>query len=318
MRLLRKILVVRETGLFLIVVTFALILFFTVPAFKSSINIFGLLNGLAVNLIMAGAVTILFVSGGFDMSVGVTMGYCGMFVGVLMVKYDLPIPLAIILTIMVGVMIGTINGFFISYVGMNPFIVTLAAWFVVESFKFIINGGINVTGIPKNFYNVSFYKILGVPIVIIFAIVSAIIFDYLLRKNTFFRQYYAIGGSEVAAMMVGIRVKRMKLITYIMTSGMASIAGIFLTSRFMAAYTSSGFENAFQIITAVIIGGASLKGGRGSVTGTFLGLIFMALVYDALVLYGLDIVWNKVAIGFFLIFAILLDENIVQRRKLAL
>ena len=316
MKKIKKIFASRESGLSIIVIVFILVLLFTVPAFKSPINIFGILTGITINLIMAGAVTILFVSGGFDMSVGVTMGYSGLVAAFLLVKLDLPIPLAIILTILVGIIIGAFNGYFISYVGMNPFIVTLATWFVVESLKFIINGGMNITGIPGDFYMISFYRILGVPIIIIFSIVLAIIFDYLLRKNTFFRQYYAIGGNEQAAMVAGIRVKRTKLIAYILVGATASIAGIFLTSRFMAGYNEAGFENAFQIITAVIIGGASLKGGKGSVTGTFLGLVFMALIYNALVLYGLDILWNKIAIGVLLILAILIDENLVQRRKL--
>ena len=317
MRFLKKAFVIRETGLLVIVVAFTLTLFFTVPAFKDPINIFGVLSGLTINLIIAGAMTVLFVSGGFDMSVGVTMGYCGMVVGLLLVRYNMPIPLAILITILVGMTIGSVIGFFIAYVEMNPFVVTLAAWFIIESFKYIINGGRNVTGIPTNFYSVSFTKILNIPTIIIFAFLSAVVFDLLLRKNTFIRKYYAIGGNEKAAIVAGIPIKKMKLISYMLVSTMASVAGIFYTSRFMAGFNEAGAESAFQIITAVIIGGASLKGGRGSVTGTFLGLIFMALVYDALVLYGLDILWNRVAIGLLLILAILMDENFVQRRSLA-
>jgi len=314
-KFLKKAFAIRETGLFIIVFIFALTLFFTNPAFSSSINIFGVLTGITINLIIAGAMTVLFVSGGFDMSVGVTMGYCGMVVALLLVKHNMPIPLAILITILVGMTIGAVIGFFIAYIEMNPFVVTLAAWFIIESFKYIINGGSNITGIPSNFYTVSFSKVLNVPTIIIFAFISAITFDLLLRKNTFFRKYYAIGGNEKAAIVAGIPIKKKKLISYVLVSAMASIAGIFYTSRFMAGYNEAGAENAFQIITAVIIGGASLKGGRGSVTGTFLGLIFMALVYNALVLYGLDILWNRVAIGLLLILAILIDENLVQRRN---
>jgi len=176
-----------------------------------------------------------------------------------------------------------------------------------------VGKGSNINGFPKSFNLISFYKVAKVPVIIIFAMVTIIIFEVLLRKNFFFRSAFYIGGNENAAELVGISVKKIKLVLYTLTGATSAIAGIFLTSRFMAAYNVAGSENAFQIITAVIIGGASLKGGRGSVLGSFLGLIFVALIYDALVLYNINIQWNKFFIGVILIVLVLIDEKVGRR-----
>lgn len=313
---IRKFFKYRVSGLLLIVLLFSIVLAISHPGFTSRINIFGMLYSISVNCIIAGAMTLLFVSGGFDMAVGSVLGLSGMIVALLM-GAGVPIIVSIILTLIIGIVIGALMGYIISYIGINPFVVTLAGWFAFGALVYIIGGGASISGIPKSFTLIATYKILNVPMIIIFSIVSIIIFEILLQKNKFFRQNYFIGSNEKAAELVGIKVKKVKLINYILTSMMAAVAGIFLTARFSAAYNVAGSENAFQIITAVIIGGASLKGGRGSVVGTFLGLVFVALIYDALVLYSVDILWNKIFIGTILILAVIIDINIQRRNKLA-
>lgn len=312
MKVLKKIFGFRESTILLVILAFAVILSISRPPFLSSINLFGILYSISVNSIIIGAMTVLFVSGGFDMSVGSILGLSGIIVGTLMVG-GMPIVPAILITVALGIVMGAVQGFFISYLTINPFIVTLAGWFVYGALIFIVGKGSNINGFPKSFNLISFYKVAKVPVIIIFAMVTIIIFEVLLRKNFFFRSAFYIGGNENAAELVGISVKKIKLVLYTLTGATSAIAGIFLTSRFMAAYNVAGSENAFQIITAVIIGGASLKGGRGSVLGSFLGLIFVALIYDALVLYNINIQWNKFFIGVILIVLVLIDEKVGRR-----
>jgi len=311
-KVLKKIFGFRESTILLVILAFAVILSISRPPFLSSINLFGILYSISVNSIIIGAMTVLFVSGGFDMSVGSILGLSGIIVGTLMVG-GMPIVPAILITVALGIVMGAVQGFFISYLTINPFIVTLAGWFVYGALIFIVGKGSNINGFPKSFNLISFYKVAKVPVIIIFAMVTIIIFEVLLRKNFFFRSAFYIGGNENAAELVGISVKKIKLVLYTLTGATSAIAGIFLTSRFMAAYNVAGSENAFQIITAVIIGGASLKGGRGSVLGSFLGLIFVALIYDALVLYNINIQWNKFFIGVILIVLVLIDEKVGRR-----
>lgn len=312
MKVLKKIFGFRESTILLVILAFAVILSISRPPFLSAVNLFGILYSISVNSIIIGAMTVLFVSGGFDMSVGSILGLSGIIVGTLMVG-GMPIVPAILITVALGIVMGAVQGFFISYLTINPFIVTLAGWFVYGALIFIVGKGSNINGFPKSFNLISFYKVAKVPVIIIFAMVTIIIFEVLLRKNFFFRSAFYIGGNENAAELVGISVKKIKLVLYTLTGATSAIAGIFLTSRFMAAYNVAGSENAFQIITAVIIGGASLKGGRGSVLGSFLGLIFVALIYDALVLYNINIQWNKFFIGVILIVLVLIDEKVGRR-----
>jgi len=311
-KVLKKIFGFRESTILLVILAFAVILSISRPPFLSAVNLFGILYSISVNSIIIGAMTVLFVSGGFDMSVGSILGLSGIIVGTLMVG-GMPIVPAILITVALGIVMGAVQGFFISYLTINPFIVTLAGWFVYGALIFIVGKGSNINGFPKSFNLISFYKVAKVPVIIIFAMVTIIIFEVLLRKNFFFRSAFYIGGNENAAELVGISVKKIKLVLYTLTGATSAIAGIFLTSRFMAAYNVAGSENAFQIITAVIIGGASLKGGRGSVLGSFLGLIFVALIYDALVLYNINIQWNKFFIGVILIVLVLIDEKVGRR-----
>ena len=311
MKILKKIFSFRETTLLLITLLFIIILAILRPAFLNPINIFGILYSVSVNAMIVGAMTVLFVSGGFDMAVGSVLGVSGTIVAMLM-KNGMPIPVAILITIILGMIIGSIMGYFVSYAGINPFIVTLSGWFVYGSLVYLVGGG-NVSGFPKSFGLLASYKLLNVPMIIIFAIVIIVIFEILLRKNLFIRQSFYIGSNEMAAELVGIKVRKVKFILYVLTSSMAAIAGIFLTSRFQAAYSTAGSENAFQIITAVIIGGASLKGGKGSVRGSIIALIFVALIYDALVLFEVNLLWNKILIGSILIIAVFIDGNIQKR-----
>ena len=305
---------IRQFSLFIIVIVVALFLFIIKPEFRSSINIFGILYSISVNSIIIGAMTVLYISGGFDMSVGSTLGLSGIVLGLLLVS-GIPYIFAILITIFLGMSIGAITGYIISYLDANPFIVTLAGWFVIGALIFIVGKGTSISGIPKSFSLIATYKIFNIPMIIIFSTFSIIIFVVLLRTNVFFRQSYYIGGNEKAAMLVGIKVKKVKLFFYILTSTMASIASIFLTARFSAAYNNAGYDSAFQIITAVLIGGASLKGGKGSVVGSFLGLILVALVYDAIVLFNVNINWYKVVIGLTLVIAVLLNSVIQKENK---
>jgi len=266
------------------------------------------LYGISTNMIVAGAMTSLLISGGFDLSVGSVLAFCMMVVSLLL-RAGVPIPLAIIITIAVGAILGAVMGSIIAYIGINPFVVTLAGWFIIDALILIISGGTAISGFPKVFTAMANYKILKVPFIILFAFITMILFEILLRNNKFFRQNFFIGGNEKAAELLGINVRKVKLINYILVSAMAAFAGILLASRFSVSIPTAGSETAFQVIAAIIIGGASLQGGRGSATGTFVGLLFVALISDAIVLFSVKVQWTNVFIGAILIFIVIMDAN---------
>ena len=269
---------------------------------------------LTENTIIIGAITLIIVSGNFDLSVGSLLGFSGILVGVLMQNIGLPIPVAIVITLLTGVFIGMINGVIISYVGINPFITTLASWFVLLSLKYIINNGNHVSNLSNEFRLISRYKIYGIPLMVYIAIAIMIIFLILLKKTKYFRQNYYIGGNKKAAELVGINVKKIITINYMLVGLSAATAGMLTAARFRNAYTSAGTETAFIAIIAVIIGGASLYGGKGSVLGSFFGLIFISLVYNAIILYGINLNWNLLALGILIIVAVTIDV-ILEKKK---
>lgn len=309
MNIIKKFFLNRVLSLSFFALLFILFLAISRPqSFLSQTNIWGVLYGISTNMIVAGAMTSLLISGGFDLSVGSVLAFCMMVVSLLL-RAGVSIPLAIISAIAVGVALGAIMGYIISYIGINPFVVTLSGWFIIDALILIISGGTAISGFPKAFTIISNYKILKVPTIILIGLISLILFEVLLEKNKFFRQNFFIGGNEKAAELSGINIKKVKLINYMLVSMMAALAGILLASRFRVSIPTAGSDTAFQVITAVIIGGASLKGGRGSAIGTFLGLLVVALISDAIVLFSVKVQWTNVFIGAILIFIVVIDAN---------
>lgn len=316
MKVLKKFFLNRTLLLISINILFIIILISVDSSgFLSRINIFGILYSIAANMIILGAMTSLMISGGIDLSVGSIIAFSALIFGKLF-KLGVPIPVAIIGSLITGILIGIINGYVIAYLGINAFITTLSGWFVLRSLVLLVSRSTEISGFPPSFGMISSYKVLNVPIFVIFAFICVIIFEALMKKNKFFRQNFNIGGNETAAALIGIKVKKVKLINYVIIGLMAAVAGIFLTSRYMSFVPEIGSNTAFSLITAIIIGGASLTGGEGSVMRSVLGLLFVSLIYDAIVIFGVDIRWNDAFIGAALIIMILLNAKTSRLSKL--
>ena len=274
----------------------------------------GILNYISENIIIVGAVTIILISRGLDISIGAVLGFSGILVGILIKEIGLPIPVAILLTMFIAALIGLLNGFVIAYIGINSLITTLSTWLIILSLKYIINNGNNVTRLPESFEKISTFKIFGLTTMVIFSFFCFVVFDFLLRKNIYFRQNFYIGDSENAAQLAGIKVKRIKFLNYVLSAVMASLAGIFTAARFGTAYATAGTDTQFIVLAAMIIGGASFYGAKGSVFGSVLGLLILALIYDAIVLFDVNIYLNKFVLGLIIIISVLID-TLINRKK---
>lgn len=310
--IIKKITDVREFMIFSVIVVFFIGMSLASPYFLTSVNLLAVMLGLSVEAIIAVAMTILLISGGFDMSVGSVVGFSGI-VSAMAMKADIPVPAAILLGLIVGLVVGLINGIVIAKIGINPFITTLATQSAIRGLVMVV-GKQNISGLPKSFTILGQGKIFGVQSLIIIAVILIVIGDILLRKSRFFRQNYYIGGNEKSAILSGINVIRIKIFNYALAGTMAAIAGILMTARLDSATLLSGDGMEFRIITAVIIGGASLAGGEGTVFGAFLGALLMGLITNALTLLGIDVRWNKFVVGIALLLAVMID-NYTQRRK---
>ncbi|MBE3131562.1 MAG: ABC transporter permease [Acidobacteria bacterium] len=280
---------------------------FASPYFLSSGNILALLLGLSVEAIIAVAMTNLMVAGGFDMSVGSIVAFTGASTATLMAA-GLPVPIAVLAGLALGAAVGLFNGFIIGKIGINPFVTTLSSLSLVRGLTLFLTSGKNISGLPDSFKKIGQATVLGVQTPIIIAAVLIIAGDFMLRRFRFFRQSYYIGGNERGARLSGINVDRLKILAYTLTGLFAGLAGIVMTSRLGAASMTAGTGLELRVITAVIIGGASLQGGEGTVFGAFLGSLLMALITNALTLLGVDVYWQTFVIGATLLSAVLIDQ----------
>jgi ribose transport system permease protein len=171
----------------------------------------------------------------------------------------------------------------------------------------VLTSGRNISGLTPNFKAIGQTRISGVQLPIIYGLVLIIVGDILLRNSRFFRQNYYIGGNEQAARLSGINVDRMKILNYCITAVLAAAAGIVFTARMSSASCQAGTGWELRVITAVILGGASLKGGAGTVLGAFLGVFLMAIITNSLTLLGVDVYWQQFVIGMTLLTAVLID-----------
>jgi ribose transport system permease protein len=297
----------REFMIFSIVLGVIVIMSFASPYFFNSANLIAVMLGLSVEAIIVVGMTSLMVSGGFDMSVGSIVGFTSVSCAMMM-KAGVPVLFAFIIGIAIGMGIGLFNGVIIAKVGINPFVTTLASLNIFRGLTLAITSGKNISGLPEAFKFIGQGSLFGIQMPIWYAVILIIIGDILLRRTRFFRQNYYIGGNEKAAMLSGIAVKRMKILNYVIIGGLAAAAGIVMTARLGAASVSAGTGIELRVITAAIVGGASLNGGEGTIIGAFLGTVLMALITNALTLLGIDIYWQTFVIGITLLAAVLIDR----------
>ena len=296
----------REFILVVIIVLLAAGVSMRSAVFLSGSNLLALLLGLSVESIVAVGMTILMVSGGCDLSVGSTMAMTGA-VAAYGLAAGLPVPGAILIALAVGVAIGATNGLIIARIGVNPFITTLGMMSIVRGLLLVITQGQNITGLPASFKLIGQGSVGGVQSPIIIAAVLLVAGDVALRKTRFLRQNYYLGGNEKAARLSGIPVRALKVFNYALIGFLAALAGVVMTARLGSASVTAGTGLELKVIAAVIIGGASLQGGEGTVLGAFLGALLMAVLINALTLLGVDVYWNTLVTGATLLLAVLID-----------
>jgi ribose transport system permease protein len=255
---------------------------------------------------MAVGMVVLMVSGGFDMSVGSILGFTGVIIAELLTA-GVPIVPSVIIALIGGVIIGLWNGTIVAKLKINPFVTTLASLSIFRGLAYVLTSGRNISGLPDGYQALGQVRYFGVQLPIVYALVLVVIGEIVLRNSRFFRQYYYIGGNERAARLSGINVDRMTIFAYVLTGVLAAFAGIIFTARMGSSSCQAGTGWELQVITAVILGGASLKGGSGTVLGTFLGVFLMALITNALTLLGVDIYWQQFVVGVVLISAVVID-----------
>jgi ribose transport system permease protein len=304
----------REFSLIAVLVVSAIIMTIVSDVFLTKANIEAILLGLSVEGTIAVGMVILLISGGLDLSVGSTLAFAGVVTGLALTSLGLPAVLAVLLGLLSALLVGLINGLLVAKLKINPFITTLGMMITVRGLLLVLAKGRAVLNLPESFTVIGQGRMFGIQYPIYVMLVVVIIGDLLMRNSRFFRQSYYIGGNERAARLSGINVDLVKIFNYCLVALLAGLAGLMITARFGSSSLTVGTGVELRVITATIIGGASLSGGEGSVFGAFLGALFMAVLANALNLLGVDVYWQNFVTGLILIIAVVVDV-INERRK---
>jgi ribose/xylose/arabinose/galactoside ABC-type transport system permease subunit len=273
-----------------------------------------LLLNLSIDTIVAVGMMILLIAGVFDLSVGSVVAFSGGLAGYLMYYHQVPALAAIGAGLVGSLAVGATNGYLIARVGINPMIQTLAMMGIVRGLAMMLSGA-GLQNFPYAFIYVGQSKLLGLQAPIWYMLATVLLFQFLVSRTVFFRRYYFIGSNEKAARLSGIRVERMKTWAFVLSALLAGIAGLLLASRLGAALATSGRGLELRVITAVVLGGASLSGGQGKIWGAFLGAAFMAIINNLLILSRVSGYWQEIILGIILILAVGLDQWLVRRAE---
>jgi ribose transport system permease protein len=284
------------------------------PTFITYGNISAVMQRMSELGMLAIAETIVFISGGFDLSIGAVMALSGAVCGTLNLM-GIPFGLVILLTLLVGVAVGAINAFFIVNMRLQPFIVTLATMSIIRSIVYALLKGNVLTGLPNPFLDLGYFYILKIPFLFIILIVSGILVSILLKKTILGRKIFSIGGNENTAFLSGIYVGRVKYLVYCLSGLISAMAGLMFTIRIRAVIPDAGLNAPLEVITAVLIGGTTIYGGKGSVLGSLLGILAMYLLLNGFSLLGLNPFWEVIILGLILITVVGQDSIQKSLRK---
>lgn len=284
------------------------------PRFLLPINIEILGMGFVQEAIMALGMTLIIISAGIDLSIAGTMAFSAIMVGIFL-NNNFGIAVSILLALLLSALVGFVNAQMINHLKVHPFICTLATLTTLKGINLVITKGETVAGFPPAFYFFGQGRVFGIPFPIFLFAVMAIVFAYLLKNHKYFQQVYFIGGNIDSARYSGINIDRFIIFIYVLNSILAGIAGIITASQYISANTGFGIGIELRVITAVIIGGVSLSGGKGNIGGTILGILFLAIINNTFVQTGAPTYWQEVVYGSMLLIAVFLEEYIGLKRE---
>ncbi len=314
--LLRRIVRLREFSLIVMIVVIGLLLQAATGRFLTTANLNAIMLGFATSAIIVVGMTAALVSGGFDLSVGSVFAMGGVTAAIAL-RANLGIIPSTIIGVLAGVLAGFITGLLITRARINPFISTLGMMGIARGAGYAITEGSPLANLPSDFFVFGQGRTLDIPNLIIIAFVIVAIGDILMRRSSLFRQIYYVGGNEDAARLSGINVDRIKLGVYTLSGMLAALAGVLSVSRFTVADPGTGTGEELRIIAACIIGGCSLQGGKGTVFGGLLGLIFVGFINNGMVLLRVPVYWQTLAMGVILLLAVGFDtfsQRLQQQR----
>lgn len=285
------------------------------PQFCKYGNLINILKQTAINGILATGMACAILVGGFDMSVGSTVGLAGV-ISALLAQGDTPIAIPILAALGIGLLVGVLNGVCVSYLDIPAFVVTLGTQFIVRGLAYIVSGGQPIFGVSSAYEKIAGGKLFGqIPYLVIYYVIIALLMGFILQKTVYGRRMYSVGGNEHAARVSGINVKLIKMSAFAICGLMGGIAGMLSTSRTVsgAPLTGEGYE--LDAIAACVIGGFSMSGGVGKWYGMIIGALILSVMGNGLDILKVSSYYQKILKGLIIIVIVFIDIRGRKKNK---
>ncbi|MCC5781219.1 ABC transporter permease [Nitratireductor sp. B36] len=292
------------------------------PNFMQTSNIIAILQATSVNGVLAIAATLVIITGGIDLSVGTLMTFCAVIAGVVLTYWGLPLPLGILAAIGAGALCGLTSGTFVAKMKIPPFIATLGMMLMLKGLSLVISGTrpIYFNDTP-GFTEISRGSLIGevipalpIPNGVLILFLVAIAASYILGRTVLGRYTFALGSNEESVRLSGVNTDAWKMAVYALAGGICGIAGLLIASRLNSAQPALGLGYELEAIAAVVIGGTSLAGGRGTILGTLIGALIMAVLANGLRILSVAQEWQTVVTGAIIILAVYAD--MMRKRRM--
>jgi ribose transport system permease protein len=281
--------------------------------FATTANFNTIIFNISIDAIVGIGMMLMLIAGVFDLSIGSIVGFAGALTAYLIMKAGINPWVAGLFAITCSSGIGLFNGFMVAIAGVNHLIVGLVMMGIIRGINLLITGA-GITDLPDTFFQFTNISILGFRLPVWYMLILCLIFTFLLNRTIFFRRFYFLGGYEKAAALSGINVKKMKMTAFTISGCLAGLGGVLMASKFSGAIPSLGLGMEMKLITACVLGGASIAGGYGSILGVVLGVLFMGVVTNLMVVAVVPISWQGIIISGILLIAVTLDAIINQDR----
>lgn len=293
----------------LYVILFMLIIGLTIatPNFLTVANLTNILRQVSFQAIIAVGMTLVIILAQIDLSVGSIVAFSAV-LNALLMKAGIPISLSLLITVSISSLWGVISGWVTAYFNLHAFLVTLAMMTLIRGVTYTMTGGFPVSGLPMDFAQLGSGYFIGIPLPIIYMVVIFAIGIFVMKKTPFGRAVYAIGGNAEASRLSGLSVMNTKIIVFAVTAALCGFVGIVLSSRLMAGSPELGIGWELDVIAAVIIGGTSMFGGSGKLQGTLLGVLFVGIFTNGMILLDINPYMQQVAKGLLILGAVILNS----------
>ncbi len=314
---MKRILKSREATLGLFIVALTALVILRAPSFATATNLNDILNDTAVLMLAATAQFLILLTGGIDLSIPSTMALTGMLVSMLnMVAPELPIPLVVLIAMAIGLALGGANGLLVGYLKIPPIIATLGTIAIYRALVFLVSGGEWVSAHEMSELYVSIPKrsFLGVSGILWYTAVVIVAVGLFLSFSGRGRAVFALGGNRTASRLAGIKTERVDFMVFAMSGVISGLAGLLYVTRYAAAQNDTAIGYELQAVAACVIGGVSVVGGSGSMTGVVLGALFLGLLYNALTMVNLSPFYQTAIQGIAILIAIVAN-TVVDRRN---